>query len=91
MAGVVYFLEERNARDCELMVGAVAGVSGIGLERVCLVEGVCLGEISLQGRPALAFFDGLPTLRVGGGGGGGWYDPSACFLRGLPDERFTAG
>ena len=70
MAGVVYFLEERNARDCELMVGAVAGVSGIGLERVCLVERVGLGEISLQGRPAL-LFGGLPTLRGGGGGGGG--------------------
>ena len=83
MAGVVYFLEERNARDCELMVGAVAGVSGIGLERVCLVECLGLGEISLRGRPAL-LFGGRPTLRGGGGGGGGRYDPSACFLRGLP-------
>lgn len=84
MAGVVYFLDERDARDCELAVGASAGVSGIGLERVCLVEGVGLGEVSLRGRPALAYFGGRPTLRGGGGGGRVRYDPSACFLRGLP-------
>ena len=89
MAGVVYFLDERDARDCVLTVGAGAGVSGIGLERVCLIERVGLGEISLRGRPALLFFGGRLTLS--GGGGGGQCDPSACFLRGLPDKRFTGG